>query len=203
MDRLDELVGAAAPLLGRVDDVLTEAGAPAEHGVWDQLRRVRLLPGDAVKVVAGLRPDDFPAATAELRADARACVETAAGLPGPGDWEGEAAEAYDRVRERVAGQLSGGGESLDERLEATADLAQALGDWMATTRSDLAAALARVLASGEAVVLGAGIATPPAANEIDAAAEVAAYLLRIIADDYAEAADLLQGSADLAASIPM
>ena len=201
MDRLEEVLGVAGPLLGRVDDVLTAAGAPVEHAVWAELRRVRLLPGDAARVVAGLRPAEVHEAVSALRADARACVEAAAGLPEPGEWDGEAAEAYAAVRSRVAGQLSGGDESLDERLEATADLAQALGDWMVATRADLASALVAVLASGEAVALSAGIATPPGAGEVDAAAEVAALVLRTIADDYAEAADLLQGSTDLAASV--
>jgi len=203
MDRLDEVLFTAAPLLSRVDDLLTGAGAPAEHGVWAELRRVRLLPGDAVQAVAGLRPGEFHEAVTELRADAQACVDTAAGLPEPGEWSGEAAEAYDALRLRVAGQLSGGDESLDERLQATADLAQALGDWMVETRAGLADALAAVLSSGEALVLSGSSATPPSAVEIEAAAEAAAFVLRTIADAYAEGADLLHGSADLAAPVAM
>ena len=62
----------------------------------------------------------------EIRAEARACVEIATDLPAPEKWTGEAAEAYDEARQRTAAELSGGDESLDERLEATADLAEAL-----------------------------------------------------------------------------
>lgn len=203
MDRLDEVAAAAAPLLRRVGDVLTAGGAPEGHEVWDELRRVRLLPADAVRAVAALRPSAFDDAVTELRSGARACAETAAELPPPGGWTGEAAEAYDDLRARAATHLSGGGESLDERLEATADLAQALTDWMAQTRSRLAAALAGVLLSGEALTLSAPPGAPPAVAEIEAAAQVAARLLREIADSYAEPADLLHGSADLATAVPM
>ena len=203
MDRLDEVLVVCAPVLDRVDDLLTTSGAPAGHEVWRELRRVRLLPGDAARAVAELRPAAFDEAVPELRAEARACAEVAADLPEPGDWSGEAAEAYDAVRQRVADRLSGDDDSLDERLEATADLAQALLDWMTKARADLAEALAAILASGEALTLAAGAGSPPTTAETDAAAAVATHVLRTIADDYADADDLLQGSADLAEPIPM
>jgi hypothetical protein len=198
MDRLGELLEAARPLLARVDEVLTTVGAPAEHPIWAELRRVRLLPGAAARAVAALRPAAFGAAIPELRADARACGELAASLPPPDDWTGEAAEAYDAARRRTAAQLSGGHLSLDERLEATADLAQALTDWMERTRADLADALAEALTSSEALTLSTGgAATPPPLAEIRAAAGIAAHLLQVIADSYERAADLLHGSAPL------
>ena len=203
MDRLDEVLATAGPLLRRVDEVLTAAGAPAEHDVWRELRRVRLLPADAAQAVSALRPEAFLDAVPELRAGARVCAEIAATLPSPGDWAGDAADAYDELRSRYAAHLSGGDDSLDERLEATADLAQALTDWMATTRDDLAAALTTVLASGEALALTAAPAFPPTGTEIEAAADVAAHLLRTIADRYADAADLLHSSTELAAAVPM
>ncbi|GIM95272.1 hypothetical protein [Paractinoplanes toevensis] len=203
MDRLDEVLAVCAPLLDRVDDLLTTSGAPEGHEVWRELRRVRLLPGDAVRAVAGLRPAEFDETVAELRAEARACAEAAADLPPPDDWTGEAAEAYDAVRRRVADRLSGDDESLDERLEATADLAQALADWMTKTRADLAEALATVLASGEALALAVSAGSPPTTVETDAAAAVATRTLRTIADNYADADDLLLGSTDLAEPLPM
>ena len=195
-DRLDEVLGVAARLLAQVDAVLGGQGAPADHEVWRQLRRVRLLPGDAARAVASLRPAEFDDAVDVLRADARACVEVAQELPAPGGWDGEAAEAYGELRERVADRLSGNGESLDERLEASADLAEALIDWMERARAELALTLAGVLASGDALAL-------KAEDDPLAAAAVAAQVLRTIADCYAEADDLLQGSAELAAAIPM
>ncbi|WP_051809149.1 hypothetical protein [Actinoplanes subtropicus] len=195
-DRLDEVLGVAAPLLAQVDAALGQQGAPAGHEVWRQLRRVRLLPGDATRAVASLRPAEFDDAVVLLRADARACAEVAQELPPPGGWAGEAAEAYGELRARVADRLSGDGESLDERLEASADLAEALIDWMGRARAELALALAGALASEEAIAL-------KAEDDPLAAAAVAARVLRTIADSYAEADDLLQGSAELAAAIPM
>jgi len=196
MDRLDSVLAVATPLLTRVDDLLGTMGAPADHEVWRQLRRVRLLPGDAARTVAALRPGEFDDAVGLLRADARACADVAAELPPPVEWEGDAAEAYAELRGRVAARLSGDGESLDERLEASADLAEALIDWMERARAELALTLAGVLSSGDAVTLRAG-------DDSLAAAAMAAQVLRTIAESYAEADDLLQGSAELAAAIPM
>ncbi len=44
--------------------------------------------------------------------------------------------------------------------------------------------------------------TMPTRTEVSAAAGVAAHLLRTIADDYADAADLLRASRDLATAVP-
>lgn len=199
MDRLDQLLDTARPLLDRVDEVLSLTGAPADHGIWAELRRVRLLPGDAVRAVAALRPGAFTEAVGELRAGARACAQVADSLPPPDEWTGEAADAYAEVRRRAAAHLGGGDESLEERLEATADLAQALTEWMTRTRSDLAGTLADALDSGQAVALtGGGVTVPPPHPEMLAAADVAAHILRAIADNYDYAGDLLRGSAQLA-----
>ncbi len=203
MDRLDEVLDAASPLLRQVDEVLRAAGAPAGHGLWAELRRVRLLPGDAARAVAALTPSAFADAVPELRGDARACAEAAATLPDPGEWTGEAADAYDEFRRRTAAQLSGGADSLDERLEATADLAQALTDWMARTRAGLAATLAVILGSREALTLSEPPPVPPETAHVLAAADVAARVLRAIANSYDEGADLLHGSAALATPMPI
>jgi uncharacterized protein YukE len=203
MDTLDEAVAAAAPLLRRVDELLSGVGAPPEHAVWAQVRRVRLLPGDAVHAIAALRAADLAGASPELRADARAYADIASALPPPGTWTGDAAEAYEDARRRAVEHLSGGPESLDERLEATADLADALVGWIIQSRSDVAAALAEVLSSGEAVALSTDSAADPAAvREGLAAADVAERILRTIADCYDLAADLLDHSVELATALP-
>lgn len=164
MDRLDEMLDVASPLLRRVDELLETAGAPPDHGLWAELRRVRLLPGDACRAVAALQPEAFADAVPELRADARACADTAADLPPPGDWTGAAAETYDDLRRRTAAQLGGGPDSLDERLEATADLAVALTEWMSRTRADLATSLALVLISADALTLTTAASTAVAST---------------------------------------
>jgi hypothetical protein len=204
MDRLDALLDTVGPLLRRVDEILATGGAPPEHDVWAELRRVRLLSWDAVLAVAALRPSDFSDASRELRADARAYAGIADSLPSPGVWSGEAAEAYDQARKRAAAHLSGGLESLDERLDATADLADALIDWMARMRGDLATTLAGVLGSAEGLSLSFRIdADPPVARDVLAAADVAVAILRAVADGYDVADDLLQASAKLTVALPV
>jgi hypothetical protein len=204
MDRLDDLLHTAQPLLDRVDQMLTVVGAPGDHRVWGELRRVRLLPGDAARAVAALRPATLGEAGPEIRAEARACVEVAAGLPPPAEWSGEAADAYDDRRRRLADQLTGGDESLDERLEATADLADALREWMAQTRDDVARVLADAIGSREAAALltGGGVMPPPP-GDVMGAAEIAASVLRVVADNYDYATDLIRGSGDLTSVAPM
>lgn len=199
MDRLDLVLQTAGPLLRRVDDVISTVGAPPDHRIWAELRRVRILPGAAVHAVAALRPRELAEAAPELRADARAYAGIAESLPPPADWTGDAADAYDAARLRTADYLSGGPDSLDERLEATADLADALVEWMDQARNGLAAILAEILNSTEALNLSNDSTLDPAADrEILAAADVGARLLHAVADSYDLAADLLEGSADLA-----
>lgn len=201
MDLLDQVLEAADPLLRRVDEVLSTTGAPAEHGLWAELRRVRLLPGEAARAVAALDPAAFSGAVDTLRADARTFAGTATELPPPDPWTGEAADAYDDLRRRTAAHLSGADDSLDERWEATADLAQALADWMSTARSDLAAAIADAMTSAEAVTLTT--TQPATVAQASAAADVGQLILRSVATSYTDADDLLRGSAPLASAIPL
>jgi hypothetical protein len=199
MDSLDQVMDTVGPLLRRVDDLLSGLGAPPDHEIWTEMRRVRLLPGDAAQAVAALRAGDLEEAAPELRADARGYAGVAEALPPPGTWTGDAADAFDAARRRTAEQLSGGPDSLDERLEATADLADALIEWMGQTRADLARTLAQVLGSAEALSLSSGSTIDPAATgEVMAAADMGRRILQTVAESYELAADLLHGSADLA-----
>jgi hypothetical protein len=206
MDQLDQVVETAGPLLRRVDDVLAAAGAPGGHGVWAQLRRVRLLPADAVCAVAALRPAALADAVPELRATAREYAAVAATLPVTEDWSGEAADAYDALRDQLADHLGNG---LVDRLRATSDLAEAITHWMQDCRSDLAAILAEVLGSVEAVAL-AGAGSPadgtrgvPGSDAIGAAADIAVRVLRTVADGQDRGAALMRGSAGLTAVQPV
>ena len=203
MDRLDRLMATAGPLLHRVDDLLALAGAPPEHRVWAELRRVHLLPGDAAQAVTALRPDELREAAPELRADARAYAVLAESLPAPGEWTGSAAEAYDMTRQRVATHLSGGPDSLGERLQETADLADELVTWMRSARDGLAETLAEVLTSSEAVSLArTEVDSVAALEQSEAAAEVAAQVLQAIAESYETGAELLSSSRRLTEAVP-
>jgi hypothetical protein len=207
MDRLDEIAAVAEPLLRRVDDMVTDQGAPAGHHLWAALRRVRLLPADAVRAVLRLRPAALDPVGPQLRRRSADHAELAASLPDPGGWTGDAAEAYDLARRRMAGHLGPGPESLAERLDTSADLGDALAQWMRRTRTEVAGALADVLVSAEAVVLsgappaGAG-ASPVSAAEVLAAADIAARVLRVVADAYDVVEDLLSGSVELLRASP-
>jgi hypothetical protein len=76
-------------------------------------------------------------------------------------------------------------------------------EWMAQTRSAVAATLAGVLSSTAAVALSSDAAVDPAAaDEVLAAADVAERILRAVADGYDLAIDLLDGSAALVATVP-
>lgn len=203
MDLLDQVLEAADPLLRRVDGVLSTTGAPGEHALWAELRRVRLLPGDAARAVGALRPESLSGVVHALRADARMCAGTAADLPPPDTWTGEAADAYEDLRRRTATHLSGANDSLDERWEATADLAEALADWMSTARLDLAAVIAEAMITAEAVTLTTNPPQPATVAQASAAADVGVRILRSVASSYTDADDLLRGSASLASAIPL
>jgi uncharacterized protein YukE len=201
MDRLDYLLTAAEPLLTRVDQVLSAAGAPAGHEVWPELRRVRLLPGDAARAVAALHPAAVADAAPELRAQAQACADTADTLPLATSWTGDAADAYESARRRTAEQLTATPDSLSHRMTATADLADALTDWMTRARQELAGTLAGVLISAEALTLSTGVGFPQP-GETRAAADVAALLLRTVGDSYDQAEDLLADALSLKSPQP-
>lgn len=196
MDRLDHLLDAAGPLLRRIDEVLSEVGAPEGHAVWVEVRRVRLLPGDAARAVGGLCPEAIRDAVPELRVEARAYADLADALPFAGAWSGEAAEAYEQARRRAAEHLNGGPDSLSRRMTATADLADTLTGWMAHARSDLATVLAEVLLSAEAVALRT--ADPPLDEQARAAADLAVPILRSVADSYDRGETLLDETSRLA-----
>ncbi|GAB3964800.1 hypothetical protein V1634_00895 [Plantactinospora veratri] len=190
MDVLDQLAEPAVALSGRVDDLLAAAGAPDRHRIWPLLRRLRVLPGDAVRAVLGLRPGalaDAAEVNAELR---RACHEAGAVLADGGSWQGPAAEAYAAHRTALAGQLTG----LAGRADATAAYAEAVAGWIAESRYALARTLADVLGSAEAVAVttartgGSGLTPSGLASGglpvESAAAEIGARILATVAEAY-------------------
>jgi hypothetical protein len=202
MDPLDRLLSSAGPLLRRVDDILAAAGAAPDHPVWTELRRVRLLPGAAVPAVALLRPADLLDAAPQLRADAHACAGLAESLPGPGQWTGSAAAAYDATRQRVAAGLGDDVGGLSTRLRASADVADELAAWMQHARDTVALALAEVMNSTEAITLAEERVDLASAAQLQAAAQVATVVLRAVADGCERGADLLRHSVALAEPQP-
>ncbi|MEQ4303810.1 hypothetical protein ABNF97_20925 [Plantactinospora sp. B6F1] len=196
MDVLDQLAEPAVALSGRVDDILAVAGAPDGHRIWPLLRRLRVLPGDAVRAVLGLRPGALAAAggvDADLR---RAYREAQAALSAAGSWQGPAAEAYAAHRRGLAGHLTG----QAGRADATTAYAEAVAGWIADTRYALARTLADVLGSAEAVAVltapaGGSKPAPWAAGPVGlpvgaAAAEIGARILATVDEAYDRAEEL-------------
>ncbi|MEE6261294.1 hypothetical protein [Plantactinospora sonchi] len=185
MDALDHLAVPGADLLARVDTLLGTAGAPAGHPVWPLLRRLRVLPGDALDAVLACRPAPLVAAGAATRTAGRAYDDVRVALAEPVGWRGPAAEAYAAQRRALVTYLGDGPGSLAGRMAATAGYAEAVADWIGRTRAALARTLAEVLGSAEAVT----VVTTPAAGQVPgtvAAAEIGVRVLATVAEAYDE-----------------
>jgi hypothetical protein len=211
MDPLDQLAPAAADLLARAEATLTSAGAPTDHPVWALLRRLRVLPGDAVAAVAALRPEPLAGAGPALRELSAAYAGAATAVARSVSWSGPAADAYaerataladhlgvDPLRaahvgaDHVGADHRAGTEPLDhglvERVAATRDFAEAVDAWTVRARRDLARTLALLLGSAQAVTLRTAASGPvPTPEVITAAADVAARVLAMVAGAYDEA----------------
>jgi hypothetical protein len=187
MEPLDHLAGPAADLLGRVDDLLTEAGAPAAHPIWPLLRRVRVLPGEAVAAVVALRPERLTSTASVLRRQRARYDAAAMDLATEVAWHGAAAEAFLARRTALAAHLADGPESMVGRLEASAAYLDALAEWVTAGRAQLARTLADVLVSVEAVALVVGAShNGPGESAVlsrpAAAAEIGARVLTVVAE---------------------
>jgi hypothetical protein len=193
MDALDRLAEPGLDLLGRVDTLLA-AGAPEGHRLWPLLRRMQVLPGDAVRGFLELHPAPLATAGHAVRRLVRGYDSAGATLADPVAWSGAAASAYDEARTALLRHLDEGPESLVGRLESTAGYADALADWVEGSRLALARALADVLRSAEAVTVHA--ATRPGADAdpagVLAAAEIAVRVLAVLGVAYDGAETLLR-----------
>ncbi|MFF5172782.1 hypothetical protein ACFY3U_09125 [Micromonospora sp. NPDC000089] len=186
MDALDRLAEPARELLARVDDRLAE-GAPEAHPVWPLLRRMRLLPGEALGVFLELHPGPLATAGHAVRRHVGEYDDACAALADPVLWSGPAAGAYDEARGALLRHLDEGPESLVGRLEATAGYADALAHWVEGSRLAVARVLAEVLGSAEAVRVRAE--SPAGAL---AAAEIATRVLAVLGVAYDGAETLLR-----------
>ncbi len=198
MDALDRLAEPGLDLLRRVDNLLA-GGAPEGHRVWPLVRRMQVLPGDALRSFLDLRPAPLAGAGHAVRRHVHGYDHACAALTDPLLWSGSAAAAYGQSRAMLLRHLDEGPESLVGRLEATAGYADALADWVEGSRLAVARALADVIGSAEAV---AGVATPalcrvpshsrPSAPGSAAAAEIAARVLAVLCVAYDGAETLLR-----------
>jgi hypothetical protein len=197
MDALDRLAEPGLDLLRRVDTLLA-AGVPEGHRVWPLLRRMQVLPGDAVRGFLDLDPAPLSGAGRSVRRLVRGYDDVSAALTDPVLWSGPAASAYERERAALLRHLDEGPESLVGRLESTAGYADALADWVEGSRLALARALADVLRSAEAVAVvaatsaGAPARPGPVGPGVADAAEIAARVLAVLCVAYDGAETLLR-----------
>jgi hypothetical protein len=189
MDALDRLAGPAHDLLSRVDGMLAWAGAPDDHPLWPLLRRLRVLPGDAVAAVAALHAAPLAAAGSALRTLSNQYAQPAATPSvsrGMAAWQGPAADAFSARWTTLSAYVEQG---LAGRMADTAGYAEAVADWVSRTRLAVARTLAAIMTSAEAVTLRTG-AEP--GQVVRAAADIAARVLGAVADGYAQADLLLE-----------
>ncbi|MGC4790062.1 hypothetical protein ACLQ22_19800 [Micromonospora sp. DT178] len=199
MDALDRLAEPGLDLLRRVDTLLA-AGAPEGHRVWPLLRRMQVLPGEAVRNFLDLHPAPLAAAGHSARRLIRGYDDACAALTDPVLWSGPAASSYGQARAALLRHLDEGPESLVGRLESTAGYADALADWVEGSRLALARALADVLRCAEAVNVVAATSMPAGAPGQrsaagpggSAAAEIAARVLAVLCVAYDGAETLLR-----------
>jgi hypothetical protein len=199
MDALARLAPVARPLLRQVDNALATLGAPAEHPVWGLLRRVGATPADAVSFFADLEPGRLRGAAERLRtrADGYAEAPVPAQLSG---WAGSTAEAYATQAAGLAGHLHTG---LAGQLRTSASYVDAVADWYAASRDELARCLADVLGSSQAVTvrsqpLGRGLADvvrggaggDGLARAVAAAADIGVAVLGVAEDAVARGSDV-------------
>ncbi|MEU1588818.1 hypothetical protein [Micromonospora sp. NPDC005710] len=197
MDALDRLAEPGLDLLRRVDTLIA-AGVPEGHRVWPLLRRMQVLPGDAVRSFLDLHPVPLGSAGHAVRRLVRGYDEVSAALTDSVLWSGPAAAAYGQQRAALLHHLDEGPDSLVGRLESTAGYADALADWVEGSRLALARTLADVLRSAEAVavvaatVTGASTRPGPVGPGVADAAEIGARVLAVLGVAYDGAETLLR-----------
>lgn len=202
MDPLDRLAEPGLDLLHRVDTLLA-TGAPEGHRIWPLLRRMQVLPGEAVRSFLELPAAALADAGRSVRQLVRSYDEVSAALTDSVLWSGPAATAYGEYRAALLRHLDEGPESLVGRLESTAGYADALADWAEGSRRALARTLAHALASTEAVAVVAATAGPrttaarltspaPRPSAENEAAEIGARVLAVLCAAYDGAETLLR-----------
>jgi hypothetical protein len=185
-DALSRIGPVARPLLATVDDALVRHGAPAGHPIWAHLRRLGTTPADAAAFFVDADPASLRAAADRLRAQAEAYVSKP--VPTSVRWEGTVADVY-AVR---AAALRDHTDAMATRLTATARYAEDVASWWDESRADVAAALAEVLTSAQAVTVTTK-AAPDAPAVLSAAADIGARVLAAASAALDAGHALLQG----------
>lgn len=181
MDSLVKVHVAASAMLGRVDETLAHGGAPADHPIWELLRRRGLLPGDAVANVVAWSAEPIRARAVLVRRHHSRGIA----LEGLSGWEGQAGAAFETrlVAARNAHEvLARNADTLGRYLDE-------LAEWIIQGRMRVAQTLATVIRSQQAVTLTAGMG-PVHVTRARAAADIGAEVLGEIDQFWVGALDL-------------
>jgi hypothetical protein len=181
----------AEDLVRRVDAQIQLDGAPPEHPVWTQLRRVGALPTDAVEHFLWLDAGSVGADRDRVIDEAEA-VRTTAGQVRSGAWRGAGAEAYAARWTHLIGYI----DDLDRRMSDTALFLGEAARWVRHSRDELAMELAACLGSREAVAIKVELTSG------GAAADLAERILAAVADCIESGWQLRQRWADRLGEVP-
>lgn len=200
MDLLDRITPAAEDLLARVDAALRVQGAPADHPIWPQLRRLGATPAQALAFFTTVDPVGLRATGAAMQSQAReyALIQ----IPVRVAWDGAGGESYTRLARTLAAHLDaptdpdGQVRSMTGRLAATASYVEDVADWSASARHGMAHALAEAITSAQAVTVRSCAALtddagPLPAGVVTAAADIGAHVLAVASAALADGYDLL------------
>lgn len=216
-DSLAPMAAEARDLLDRVDLVIEHLGTPTDHDLVPLLGKLRVCPGEALETLLNTPPDPLLDAAAGLRRLAAAYRDdliaplqrSAADL----GWGGVGFEAFAQHWAVQARHVAAeDGPSMAAKLVLTADFAESVAGWFSQVRHAMAATLAEVLSSAEAVTLkGCGLLGGDPARllkavvtgELDhpgrlvtAAANVAAATLSVVEHWYDVAAEAFVAGPD-------
>ncbi|GAA1761867.1 hypothetical protein [Luedemannella helvata] len=189
-DALSRIGPVARPLLDRVDAALLAHGAPQGHRIWAHLRRLGTTPADAVAFFVDADAAPLRAVAGRLRGEVAAF--RAAPAPTQVRWTGSGAETYAARATAVRDHT----DAMTGRLAATASFADDVAAWWDESRAAVAAALAEVLTSAQAITVTTGPATVTT-DVLRAAADIGAHVLDAVAAAHEAGHGLLRGGADL------
>ena len=218
-ESLDTMAPVARDLLHRVDLTLTQLGAPPDHPVLSLLRRLRVLPGQALDFALSASPQALVDAAAQLR-QIRASYDSEVATPldrvmAELGWSSAGQAAFTArwrsLMDHLAGQ-EGGRDSMAGRLLETAAYAESVAGWFSHLRYAICEALIPALSSEEAVVLRGCAALSGSAEEFRTAlvsgavsdtgrlaragAEIGRVVLHAVAEIYEAGTEELLGGSD-------
>jgi uncharacterized protein YukE len=181
----------AEDLLHRIDAQVRIDGAPADHPVWDLVRRVGALPSAAIEHFLWLEPAPLRRAREQMLDEAESAQAALSQVRGVA-WEGAGANAF---RDRWAGLVQFA-DAVDQRFIATAEFLADVAQWMQHSRDELAIEMAACLGSREAMAIKVDL------DHRTAAADLAERILAAAASCLDQGWDLRAQWADRLGDVP-